>query len=173
MTMKGQKGITDTFSMKMESSPKKKLNLSPLNRRQTPSTGMLRSSGKQLRVNKFIIKVQSHQNFVEEVRKKVREIDRGIMTPVDYTTISFTSIEEMRSTFTPNRLKLLSVIRHLKPHSVYQLSKILNRDRRHIMNDIKMLKDLGVLEVKKAKANGRKTSVLTAPYNEIEISLKL
>ena len=175
--MKGQKEITGISSQKMELSQKKKLNSQIL---MKPSNYLSRKSGNSkisLKVNKILIKIQSENEFFKELKGKVAEVSanlkKGIATPVDYATVSFPSLAEMRSTFTPNRLKLLSAVRHLKPGSVYELSKILNRDRRHIMNDIKMLKDLGVLEVRKAKANGRKTSVLSMPYDEIEIALKL
>lgn len=105
--------------------------------------------------------------------RKLKEIDNGITKPQDYVNISFTNIADFNSAFTPNRIKLLSAIQKLKPKSIYELSKALDRDRRHIMRDISYLQNLGLIGIKRNKVNGRKVLSIDAPYNEIEIALKL
>lgn len=175
--MKEQKGTIGTSSKKMEASGKKKLDLEILKKPMTYSSKKFMNSKISMKVNKIVIKIQSEEDFFKELDRTVSEVSedlkKGIVKPVDYAAISFTSLSEMRSTFSPNRLKLLSAIKKFNPHSIYELSKILKRDRRHIMKDIKALRSLGVLKVKKSKLNGRKTSVLTVPYDEVDIAFKI
>ena len=175
--MKGQRGTIGILSQKMELLQKKKPNSQISMTPMDHSSKMLGNSKVSMKVKRIIINIQSQDEFFKELKSKVAEISanikKGIIKPVDYATVSFPSLAEMRSTFTPNRLKLLSVIRHSKPGSVYELSKILDRDRRHIMKDINLLKNLGIIEVKRTKLNGRKVSIINTPFEEIDISLKI
>ena len=59
---------------------------------------------------------------------------------VDHTGISFESIEGLRNALTRKRLEVLSAVRHKKPNSIYELSKILHRDIKSVNTDLKVLK---------------------------------
>ena len=48
---------------------------------------------------------------------------------------------------TEKRLELLKTIKDEKPASVYELSKILDRDLKNVLQDISYLEEVGIIEV--------------------------
>ena len=86
--------------------------------------------------------------------------------------ISFESIEGLRNVLTKRRLELISIVRHKKPQSIYELSKILNRDLKSINTDLKILKENDFIEFKKMN-DGRQRVVPVVLFDKIDISVKV
>ncbi len=74
-----------------------------------------------------------------------------------YEKLVFDSYEAFRKVMTPERLKILHVIREKEPKSVYELAKILDRDRRNIIKDLEMLEMLGLVEFEEEKHGKRRS----------------
>lgn len=91
---------------------------------------------------------------------------------VEHSGISFESIESLRNVLTRRRLELLSVIRHKKPNSIYELSKILNRDIKSVNTDLKVLKDNDFVEFRKV-SNGRQRIIPIVEFDKIDIMVKV
>jgi len=90
----------------------------------------------------------------------------------EHTGISFESIESLRNVLTRRRLELLSAIRHKKPNSVYELSKILNRDLKSVNTDIKILKENDFVELRKV-SSGRQRTIPVVEFDKINIMVKV
>lgn len=90
----------------------------------------------------------------------------------EHSGISFESIESLRNVLTRRRLELLSVIRHKKPNSIYELSKILNRDIKSVNTDLKILKDNEFVAFKRAN-DGRQRIIPVVEFDKIDIMVKV
>ena len=90
----------------------------------------------------------------------------------EHSGISFESIEGLRNVLTKRRLELLSVVRHKKPNSIYELSKILNRDMKSVNTDLKVLEENDFVELK--KVNDRRQRVIpVVDFDKIEIRVRV
>jgi len=86
--------------------------------------------------------------------------------------ISFESIEGLRNVLTKRRLELISIVRRKKPQSIYELSKILNRDLKSVNTDLKVLKENDFIEFRKIN-HGRQRVVPVVLFDKIDISVKV
>lgn len=83
--------------------------------------------------------------------------------------IVFTSLAAVGKTLSPVRLELLGAILKHKPESIYALAKIVDRDLKNVYSDIKVLSDIGLIELKK---DIKRDSVKPiAKYSGIEVDL--
>jgi len=89
-----------------------------------------------------------------------------------YSGVGFESIEGLRNVLTKRRLELLSVVRHKKPQSIYELSKLLNRDLKSVNTDLKVLKENDFIEFKKEN-HGRQRVVPVVEFDNIDIMVKV
>ena len=90
----------------------------------------------------------------------------------EHAGVSFESIEGLRNVLTKRRLELISVIRHKKPNSIYELSKLLNRDLKSVNTDLKVLKKNDFVELRKS-SNGRQRVVPVVEFDMIDIMVKV
>ena len=86
--------------------------------------------------------------------------------------ISFESIDGLRNFLTNRRLEIISVVKHKKPNSVYQLSKMLKRDLKSVNTDLKILKNNDFIDFKEVK-EGRKRLVPIVEFDKINIIVKV
>jgi len=86
--------------------------------------------------------------------------------------ISFESIEGLRNVLTKRRLELISIVRHKKPQSIYELSKILNRDLKSVNTDLKVLRENDFVEFRKI-SHGRQRVVPVVLFDKIDISVNV
>lgn len=89
-----------------------------------------------------------------------------------YIGVGFESIEGLRNVLTKRRLELLSVVRHKKPQSVYELSKLLNRDLKSVNTDLKVLKEKDFIEFKKIN-DKRQRLIPVVEFDKIDIMVKV
>jgi len=90
----------------------------------------------------------------------------------DHAGVSFESIEGLRNVLTKRRLELISVIRHKKPNSIYELSKLLNRDMKSVNTDLKILEENDFVELKKTN-HGRQRVVPVVEFDKIDIMVSV
>ena len=98
----------------------------------------------------------------EKVRKG-RKVDKS-------RGIYFTSLEAIRKVLTEKRLELLRVIKEQEPDSVYELAKILKRDIKNVNDDLKLLKDIGLVSITKAR-KGRGRVIPRVNYDKIQLEI--
>ena len=85
-----------------------------------------------------------------------------------YVILSFPSFATLGKVITGARLELLAAIREYKPQSIQQLAKIAKRDFKNVYQDVKLLAQYGLIELKENGA--RKAAVPVAIYTELMIA---
>jgi predicted transcriptional regulator len=63
--------------------------------------------------------------------------------------VYFTNIEAFRKAITPRRLELLNVIKTSRPGSINELALLAGRNIKNVAEDIKLLAQVGLLEIEK------------------------
>ena len=86
--------------------------------------------------------------------------------------ISFESIDGLRNVLTKRRLELLSMVKHKKPQSVYELSKLLNRDLKSVNIDLKILEANDFIEFEKV-SEGRQRLIPKVSFDNIKITVEV
>ena len=84
--------------------------------------------------------------------------------------ISFESIDGLRNVLTKRRLELLSIVKHKRPQSVYELSKLLKRDLKSVNTDLKILKDNDFIELQKID-EGRHRLIPRVNFENIKMTV--
>lgn len=71
---------------------------------------------------------------------------------------------------TEKRLEILHTIKEEHPQSIYELAKILGRDLNNVLDDLKYLKELGLVELRKSKTEREKT-IPKVDYDKIQLDI--
>lgn len=71
------------------------------------------------------------------------------------TDYDFSGILALRQLLTNEKARILNVIKHQKPISIYDLAKKLNRGFKSVNDDVKLLKRFGFIELTKEKTKNR------------------
>ncbi len=80
-------------------------------------------------------------------------------------------METVRKVLTPERIRIISMIKEKKPKSIYELAKMLGRNRSSVMRDLKHLTTLGLVEFDDSGRRNRKRPVVK--YEEINIVIPI
>lgn len=68
-------------------------------------------------------------------------------------TLAFTNLASLAGLLTPPRLELLALIARLKPVSIHDLAKKTGRDYKSLYCEIKLLADLGLVDLQKTSGS--------------------
>ncbi len=101
-----------------------------------------------MKIKKIEIKIEDAEKSFNRVSETIQDLKKG-KTTKGRTIVSFENLKDFRKFLTPNRIRILKTIKENKPKSVYELAKKLKRDRRHLTEDLLILKDLGFIVLKK------------------------
>ncbi len=77
----------------------------------------------------------------------------------------------MRKAITPERVKILKVIKEKHPASIYELAKLLNRNLKDVADDVHYLAELGLIELEKGKSNGREKIMPIVNYDKLLLEI--
>lgn len=114
----------------------------------------------------------SEDEEIEDTARFLEKVGRGDKVSPQRRLV-FRSIEDLRSFLTPERLRLLRIIRREKPASVYELAKLAGRDRKSITTDLDVLAGLGLVQMGRLAGEGRRRSVPHVEYSRIEIAVEV
>ncbi|TVQ81056.1 MAG: hypothetical protein EA369_00685 [Bradymonadales bacterium] len=84
--------------------------------------------------------------------------------------ITVSSWEILGRVLSPPRLQILGAIPALKPKSIAELARLMEKDFKNVYSDVKFLADLGLIELKDMGTN-RKQMIPIAKYDGIEVLL--
>lgn len=88
---------------------------------------------------------------IENAKREWKEALKGQRQSVQKDDeIVFTSLEAVARIFSKTRMEILRAVILEKPKSIYELAKILNRDFKNVHTDVKLLADVGLIELKEA-----------------------
>ena len=120
---------------------------------------------------KIKIKIMEMNKWFDHVESILKDAKKGRYSPYP-RTISFSNLESARKILSPRRMQLLAVIKHQKPASIYELAKMVGRDRKAVTTDINLLEELGFVKLKKHQ---RERTLVTpqVPFEEVNIGIKI
>jgi len=122
-----------------------------------------------MRVRNIKIGVKELRAILDETREAMEHIAAGRVIP-KVRDVNFTSYEAMRKLLTPRRLELLHVIKEQRPGSVYELAQLVGRDAKNINDELAILVNVGLLELRKT-TKGRKKVVPCVTVDRIQVEI--
>lgn len=124
-----------------------------------------------MKVKNVTIGIKSIEEVLNGAKDVMKKIDEGEKVRKRKPGIYFESLEVMRKAITPERVKILKVIREKHPESIYELAKLLHRNLKNVSDDVHYLADLGLIELEKGKSNGREKTIPTVNYSKILLEI--
>ena len=124
-----------------------------------------------MKVKRIEIEVKPFKADEKDVAEVFKKISKGEKIREDKIVVE--SLDELRKVLTKERIRLLHAIKTKKPKSVYDLSLMLERDRKAIITDLEILKRLGLVKIAKRRTMKRIRTVPTVPYTKIDVAISV
>jgi predicted transcriptional regulator len=86
--------------------------------------------------------------------------------------IVVSSINDLNSILTPERVKILQTIRESEPQSISELAVLLGRDRRNVIHDLTYLKGLGFVDFEDEK-KAKRAKKPTVDYDAVHVTIPI
>ncbi len=102
----------------------------------------------------------------------IRAVEKGIAQKED-KIIYVDSLEAARRILTPERLKMLGIIKRKKPSSLYALAKIMGKNFRAIYRDVGILSDVGLIQREGYLEGRREKTRVGVRAKEIQLSVPI
>jgi predicted transcriptional regulator len=125
-----------------------------------------------MKVKNINVKIKPLKQVLKDVAEVMEKIKKGEKVK-PYRGVSFGSVESFREFFTPKRLQLLRIVKHVQPDSIYELAKLTKRDFKSVNTDIKILEKYGIIETKKIAANGRYKIKPIFEYDKVNVEIAM
>lgn len=109
--------------------------------------------------------VKTIENSKREWKEALEGKKKGIQKDDE---IIFTSLEAVARVFSKGRMEILRAVIQKRPNSIYELAKLLGRDFKNVHTDVKLLADIGLLDLKEAK-NSRNSLIPLAKFSGIDL----
>jgi predicted transcriptional regulator len=117
------------------------------------------------------IVVMNDEEFREHLKQLFEKVKRGeIHEPAPHKIVAQRA-EDIGKILTPERLRLLAIIRKNRPESISELARMLNRKESNVHNDLTFLEGIGLLELKEGKDHVKKMPVVD--YDALHITVPL
>ncbi|HBE01138.1 MAG TPA: hypothetical protein DC049_01495 [Spirochaetia bacterium] len=118
-------------------------------------------------MKKLIISLKTSTQVLDDFKKAFQDAKNGNLK--DHFEISFDNKRDFEK-FIRN-ISILRFIIHYKPHSIYELSKLLEKDISNLNKIIQFYENLGVIIIKKNMFDGREVNKPIVKYEKIEFNL--
>jgi len=123
-----------------------------------------------LKVKNLKIEIRPLESFVEETISAFKDVQAG-KSATPKGALVFPDVKILRKVLSEKRLELLRTIKNKNPDSIYELAKLLDRPLRAVQHDVKVLSELGLIEVKKIETKPREKAKPSVPYRRITIEI--
>ncbi|MBN2453962.1 helix-turn-helix domain-containing protein [Candidatus Woesearchaeota archaeon] len=110
------------------------------------------------------------EDFFDDFEKDFEKMKKGSFEKKEH--IAFETLGLLKQYLTPERIKLLRMIKTKKPKSLYELARIAKRPLKSINRDVAVLKEAGLVEVKK-NIVGRPRTKPMVNYDRINIAIEI
>lgn len=124
-----------------------------------------------MRIKNVVIGIKSVENVLKDAQNILEKIERGGKVKKRKAGVYFENLEVMRKAITTERLRILKIIKEKHPSSIYELAKLLNRNLKNVSGDVHYLAELGLIELEKAKSNGREKTMPIVNYDKILLEI--
>jgi len=119
-------------------------------------------------MKKLIISLKSPSESLNDFKKALKAANKGKLKPGHFE-IAFDNRKDF-SKFVKN-IDILMTIQSLKPNSIYELAKILNKDQSNVNKIITFFESHGLIKIKESKLNNRTIKTPIVSYKKIEFDL--
>lgn len=126
-----------------------------------------------IKVKNIDIVIESDEEFFQRAQKVFSDLDKKKLPGKLKERLSFQNLDSFRKILTKQRLKVLHVIKHQHPKSIYELAKMTKRDLKNIRDDLAKLKELGLIEMIKEKENKREPLIPITKYDKLQVSIEI
>ena len=115
--------------------------------------------------------VMNDEEYGEHLNKLFEKVKEGRISASEPHKIVASTTEDIGNILTRERIRLLHIIREMKPESISELAGILDRKESNVHNDITFLEGIGLLEIKKGRDQVKKVPVVD--YDALHITVPL
>lgn len=123
-----------------------------------------------LKVKEVKVVVRPLERDFKEAKEAFEKAESG--EPIKDEKIVVESLDTLRKFLTNERLKILHAIKEHEPQSIYELSKIINKDRRNLTRELELLEKWGFIEFKETQDTKKKPKkVPIISYDEIQVNI--
>ena len=126
----------------------------------------------EMRVKNIDVVIESDEYFYKRAEKVFSDLDEGKFPDEVEERLSFKNLDSLRKILTPKRLALLHIIKHEEPKSIYELSKIAQRDITNIRDDLSKLETLGLIEMVDLD-DPRKSIMPVLKYDKLLVGIEI
>ncbi len=98
------------------------------------------------------------RSFMQRIKGQRREYD-------------FSGLEDLRHVLSNEKARLIYTVKHQNPESLYHLAKLLQRDFKSVLGDVRILEKFGFIELKPGYKGKRKTLKPVVLVDTLQISL--
>lgn len=123
-----------------------------------------------MKVKRITLKVKTIDDMAVDFKRAWKDAGNGKAVREAAETICFESVEDMQKFLSPERIRLLRMVHEMNPKSIYALAKLLERDRKNVTEDVKMLASVGLIE-RKAARGGKEKVQLVVDYDSIRMDI--
>lgn len=123
-----------------------------------------------MKIKRITLKVKTLDKMAADFKRAWKDAGKGKSERAAAETICFDSVEDMQKFLSPERIRLLRTVHEKNPKSIYELAKLLDRDRKNVTEDVKMLEAVGLIERKTAKRDKEKVE-LVVDYDKIQMDI--
>ncbi len=117
--------------------------------------------------NKFKIRFQSVNDTMDQFKNDWKAIEKGSRPSklvAGTTPCLIMEYAMFAKIFSPERLRIIDTIQSRHPASVSELADLLGREQANVHRDVHYLAELGILELKRVKEEG-KAEVVQPEFN--------
>ena len=119
------------------------------------------------------IRIGSLDEGLKRFRAAYKAVEAG-RPVVRREGVYFTSLAAARNLLTPSRLALLRSVRTKRPHSIYELAKVVGRDLKNVQGDLRTLERYGLVRMSRGHAIGkRRIKTPQAMFGEIALRIAI
>lgn len=97
-----------------------------------------------MKIKKVVIEIKPLKESLKEFAGTFEKIKKKERVAPRYG-VSFSEVDGFRKFFSRKRMELLSIIKHKKPKSIYELAKLADRKYKNVYDDVELLQDLGLI----------------------------
>jgi predicted transcriptional regulator len=119
-----------------------------------------------MKTRKFKVRIQSLEESGQDFIKAWKKAEKGEESEPRYDLIlSFPDISWISKVLSPQRIKIIQMVRDKKPDSIRLLAKMLGRAQQNVQRDVQELSELGILDLKRVQKRGKKGESIQPEFN--------
>lgn len=123
-----------------------------------------------MKVKNITIGIKGLEESLGELAEIAKATQQGHPPKHAKVGVYFVDLKAMRSALTPQRLRLLSVIREKHPASVYQLAKMVGRALKNVQDDVSLLSRIGLVSLSRRKTARNKITP-RVDYDRLQLQI--